>query len=344
MLEHILLGGYTKNNSKGLYKSSLNTRTGEMETPEEYIPLSNPTYFDVGHNQVIYTSSLEDGVGGVAAFDISDPDKPHKINSSLKPETSQPAYVYTDEKKGLVYSTGFHEGKVFIDKITEDKGLELLYTITLTGSSVKPEQEASHPHYSANTPDDKLIICDYGTDKVSIFDVTMDQEPKLLSEFDAPAGSAPRHLVFHPTLNIAYVICELSSEVLVLNYNQDDHTLEQVTKVSTIPAGESTGENLCAAIRISSDGKFLYASNRGHNSITVFEISDNGLDLTMIQTIYTEGEFPRDFMLDKTEEFIVCPNLNSNNLTLFERDKLTGLLKVMHKDIQVPESTCVKFI
>ena len=110
----------------------------------------------------------------------------------------------------------------------------------------------------------------------------------------------------------------------------------------TIPA-DFTDFNSGAAVRISNDGRFVYSSNRGHNSIAVFEVTDEGAGLAFIQSISTEGDFPRDFDLDPTNDYLVCANQNSDNLTLYKRDEATGKLTVLEKDIYAPECVCVLF-
>lgn len=117
---------------------------------------------------------------------------------------------------------------------------------------------------------------------------------------------------------------------------------EEKQKISTLP-DDFQGENGGLAIRISDDGRFVYASNRGHNSIAVFAVSEKEQLLECIQIISTEGDFPRDFALDPTNDYVLCANQNTDNLTLFARNKETGLLELRQKDIYAPECVCVYF-
>lgn len=113
-------------------------------------------------------------------------------------------------------------------------------------------------------------------------------------------------------------------------------------KVSTLPK-DFDGENGGAAIRISNDGRYLYASNRGHNSIAAFAVAEDGLSIDSIQIISTEGDFPRDFALSPDNNYLVAANQNSDNLTLYRRDSETGLLTMIQKDVFAPEAVCVYF-
>ena len=149
-------------------------------------------------------------------------------------------------------------------------------------------------------------------------------------------------MVFHPNKMIAYLFGELDSSVTVLTYDEADGSFTQTQKVSTLPK-DFDGENGGAAIRVSNDGRYLYASNRGHNSIAVFAIAEDGLSIDSIQTISTEGDFPRDFALSPDNSYVVAANQNSDNLTLYRRDSETGLLSMIQKDVFAPEAVCVYF-
>ena len=136
---------------------------------------------------------------------------------------------------------------------------------------------------------------------------------------------------------------ELSSDVIVLTYNPSGGIFTEVQYISTLP--EAFDENnQGSAIHISSDGQFVYAGNRGHNSIAVFSVDQNSGELTFVEHTSTEGNWPRDFVLDPTEKFLVATNEKSHNLVLFSRDEFTGKLTLLQSDVVVPEPVCVKFL
>ncbi|MDO1605148.1 lactonase family protein [Lactobacillus sp. YT155] len=341
MKEQIYLSGYT-NKGKGIYSASLDTETKTVSTPQVFVEIDRPTYIDVANNNHLYAIQEKGDWGGIAAFDLNG-SKPEYLNSALK-LGSAPSYVQYDPTRNMVYSCQFHGSKVYVDKVQEDGTLKSLYTINLTGSGPKPEQDSSKPHFSGLTPDNKLIICDYGADTVSIYDLSDTQVPTLLSQYHAKAGSATRHLVFHPTKNIAYVICELSSEILVMDYDETTHELSLRQTISTLPDDFSADDNTAAAIRISNDGKFLYASNRGSDTLAIYQIAESGEELTNIAYQPVAGKGPRDFDLDPSNNFLLVANQNTDNLSLFERNTDTGLLSLIKDDIAIPECVCVKFI
>ncbi|UQS81727.1 lactonase family protein [Bombilactobacillus folatiphilus] len=338
MKEKLLIGGYTRQTSQGIYQMLFDTQSTTISNIKLAVPLQGPTYFAVSNDDVLY-SIIQDGEqGGIAAYDINADFQ--FLGSALQPKDS-PAYVEIAEQKQLVFSANFHTGIVTIHKINPDKTLTITDQIQLTGHSVKAEQEASHPHMAHLAPDDQLIVCDYGTDKISTYQLNDDGQAHLQAEFQAPAGSAPRHLVFNPqNPQLAYCICELSSQVLVLNYLNGQFSLVQAYNL--LPANY-LGENTAAAIRISADGQYLYTSNRGHNSIVSFRIAADGQKLEHLQTIKTQGDFPRDFSLDPSGQFILVPHQKSNDVSILRRNLDSGQLTFVNNEATVPEGTCLKF-
>ncbi len=131
--------------------------------------------------------------------------------------------------------------------------------------------------------------------------------------------------------------------MIVLDYHPEDGHFSEKQTISTIPA-DFTENNQSSAIHISSDGRFIYAGNRGHNSIAVFSVNEATAELSLVQRISTEGDWPRDFALDPTEKFIVASNQESANLVLFARDETTGKLTLIQSDVKLPYPVCVKFL
>lgn len=227
---------------------------------------------------------------------------------------------------------------------TDSKG-----NLTLTdvkqheGSSVHENQTKPHAHYLDLTPDHNYVVaCDLGTDSIYTYKVSEDGKLDLATTYKASPGTGPRHLVFHPNGKIAYLVGELSSEIVVLAYNATEGSFETIHTVSSIPENHKTF-NSGSAVRITDDGRFLYSSNRGHNSIAVYAINESGDSIERIQLIASQGNTPRDFALDPTEQFIVVGHQDSDKLTLFERDAKTGLLSLLQKDVYAPECVCVTF-
>lgn len=337
MIEKIILGTYTRRVSEGIYTIDLDTEKKELSGLALATKEVSPTYLAKSKAENLYTVTTVDGLGGAGAYDST-----YQFLNAVTEEGAPLCYVAVDETRQLVYGANYHKGEVNVYRILDNGGIEAvesLYHQEETGPH--KNQDHAHVHYTDLTPDQRLVVCDLGTDRVYTYDVAENGKLTLAATFVAEPGTGPRHLVFHPTQPIAYLFGELDSTVSVLAY-QENGSFEKLQKISTLPE-DFTGENGGAAIRISNDGRFLYTSNRGHNSIAIFEISSNGEQLSAIQNISTEGDFPRDFALNSTNEFLVCANQNSDNLTLFTRDAQTGKLTLLQKDIYAPECVCVYF-
>jgi 6-phosphogluconolactonase len=197
-------------------------------------------------------------------------------------------------------------------------------------------------HYTDRTPDGRLVSINLGNDTVTTYKVTQDHKLTTPIVFRETPGFGPRHLVFHRELPIAYLVGELSSQVDVLQYNEELGSFTSIQTISTIP-NTWTQHNGAAAVRISSDGSFLYVSNRGHNSIVTYAINAGGT-LTLIDHTSTFGDFPRDFAIDPSGNYIVAANQNSDNATLYLRDSVNGRLTPRQINIPLPEGVCVLFL
>lgn len=251
-----------------------------------------------------------------------------------------PAYVGVDDKRHLLFSANYHTAKIDVFKINEDGTLTQTDSVLHEGATgPEPEQEAPHVHYADLTPDNRLVVCDLGMDLVVVYDVSDDGKLTAVSRYKCEDGFGTRHIVFHPNGNYAYLLGELSSKLEVLKYNSKDASFKHLQTLKTIPE-DWTAHNGAAAIRISNDGKFVYTSNRGENTIAVFEVQPD-FTVKHIQSISTEGDFPRDFNLNQDENYLLASNQNSDNLTLYKRNPSTGKLTLLQKDVSCPEPVCV---
>jgi len=338
MIEKVLLSGYTKNDGKGVYSAEFNSDNGELTTPKVLVELNGPTYIDVTNDMKLIALAKKDDRGGIVVYDISG-DEPKLLDEDYSESTS-PSYVKFDPSRNLIFSAYFHLSKVKIDHLTADGKIEHYSEVKFEGHGPRVEQDQSKPHFSALTPDGKLIICDYGADRIYIYDIDNPKEPKLMNNYIAPSGYAPRHLVFHPTKPFVYVACELSSKVLVMQY---DAETARLTLVDEAEAAKDEQKNTTAAIRISKDGKFLYASTRGADTITTFSVDPNGDRIKKLSTTAT-GNGPRDFDLDPSEKYVIAANQDSNDLSILKRNPNKGILTNLDNNVAIPECTCVHFI
>lgn len=340
MSNQLLLGTYTRRVSEGIYSVDLNTETQELENVTLLAKVGSPTYLDTNEDKsIIFAVINENDKGGVVSL-VKQDDGTYARQDKVVAEGAAPCYVAYDAKREFVYTSNYHEGYVAVYQTDADGNLEFLDSVTHSGNSVHENQEAPHAHYSNLTPDGKFMVaCDLGTDKVYTYEVSDDGQLNEIAQLEVAPGTGPRHLVFHPTLDIAYVFGELSSDVVVLAYDPETGEFSIEQTISTIPA-DHTSFNGGAAIRISSDGKFVYASNRGHDSLVTYSTDADG-QLTLVNYTPTEGETPRDFNLDPSEQYVIVGHQDTDNLTLFERDQADGTLTLLQKDVEAPEVVCV---
>ena len=209
-----------------------------------------------------------------------------------------------------------------------------------TGHGPHENQASPHVHYTDLTPDQYLVTCDLGTDEVITYDVDLEGKLTKLATYNCNPGAGARHLVFHHHYKIAYLICELNSTIEVLIYDGVGE-FEQMQVISTLP-DDYSGFNGTAAIRLSKDGKFLYASNRGHDSIAVYSILADG-SLELLEVVPTNGKNPRDFDLSPDQEFLIAVHQDSDNATVFKRNPETGRLAELSNEFHVPEAVCISF-
>lgn len=338
MTEQFLIGTYTKKDSKGIYKVTLDTSTGKLSDVELAIPSQKPAYLQVGKDGQIYAVKQVDTKGGVASYTLSDSNA--KMLSDVLAAGAPPAYVGVDNDRQLVFTANYHTALVDVFKINSDGTLTQTDSVLHQGATgPQPEQDAPHVHYADLTPDKRLVVCDLGMDLVVVYDVSDDGKLTAVSRYQSEPGFGSRHIAFHPNGQYAYLLGELSSKLEVLKYNANSGSFTHVQTIKTIP-NDWTAHNGAAAIRLSKDGKFVYTSNRGENTIAVFKVQPD-FTVKHIQSISTEGDFPRDFNLSQNEDYLVASNQNSDNLTLYKRNPDNGKLTLIQKDVACPEPVCV---
>ncbi|WP_242238050.1 lactonase family protein [Bacillus cereus group sp. BfR-BA-01316] len=343
---HGYIGTYTKANSKGIYKFILDTKLGEIKEIKLAASIGSPTYVTLSHNnQYLYSVAKDSRLGGIASFSICNKTGNLDLINTQLLEGASPCHLSVDRENSTVVAANYHKGTVesYVVKQSDGSINATTAIVEHKGSGPNKErQEKAHAHYVNFTPDEKYVVAvDLGMDKVITY---KESDGKLIeiNGLSVKPGSGPRHLVFHPNEQLAYIMTELSSEIIVLQYDAKSGGFKEKQYISTLPE-EYSQDSYGSAIQISSDGKFVYAANRGHNSIAVFRVNEHNGELAFIETVSAEGDWPRDFSLDPDGKFLITANERSNTLTLFARDEMTGELTLVQTDVNVPEPVCVKF-
>ena len=335
MSQSIYFGTYTKKESKGIYKAQFDPETGSLSDLELVAAEPNPTFIAFSEKGNLYSVGAQDGKGGIASFTADFQPLNHVVE-----EGAPLCYVSVDEKRQLVYGANYHKGQVLVYKIEGDGQLSLIDQDTHEGKRPHENQASPHVHFADLTPDQYLITCDLGTDSLHTYEISDQGKLTLLHHYQTAPGAGPRHLVFHPHHKIAYLINELNATIDVLFYDGMGE-FEHFQTVSTLPE-DYDGQKWASAIKLSADGKFLYASNRAHNSIAVFEVIADG-SLKLIENIPTDGLNPRDFTLSPDQHYLIAAHQDSPNATVFKRDPATGRLSSLSHDFYVPEAVCTVF-
>ncbi len=217
-----------------------------------------------------------------------------------------------------------------------------------SGSSVdKSRQEGPHAHCLVAGPGDKFVYgCDLGLDKVMIF--KFDTATGSMVAADPPfakvkPGAGPRHLAFHPNGRFAYLVNEMGCTINPLSYDPATGALTELQTISTLPPGYS-GNSTCAEIAVHVSGKFVYASNRGHDSIAIFKCDPDTGHLTFVECVPTGGKIPRQFEIDPTGKFLLAANQESNTVVVFKIDQTTGHLEPTGSKVETENPMCVRFL
>ena len=338
------VGTYTNGESQGIYKYKL-AEDGKLEKVGLMARAENPSFlaFDQSKKYLVAVNEVnENGVGYVSGFRIEE-DSLVLINKSSS-GGAHPCHISINEE-GYVIVANYSGGNMGLLGLNDDGSLSDLLDIQQhEGSGSHERQEAPHAHSGWFKEDGTIVSVDLGTNQLWLSEIDPDSlkfralEP---STFDLEDGAGPRHLAFHPEKNWMYVINELTSSVSLVVKNTADsgYAVEQTT--STLP-DDFTGPNTCADIHISSDGKFLYASNRGHNSIAIFAVDQRTGQLRSIGHESTRGDTPRNFTVSPDGEFLLVANQNSNNIISFRRDIASGTLTYTD-EIKAMSPVCLVF-
>ncbi len=349
------IGSYTNGGSKGIYLTELDLKAGTLKLIEVAAELENPSFVAITPNyKYLYAVGEVSNFGGkrtgvVTAFAI-DP-KSGKL-TQLNQQSSQgagPCHVSVDKTGKCVMLANYGAGSIASYAIGEDGKLgEAASAIQHVGSSVdKGRQEAPHAHSINVAPDNKFAFAaDLGLDKILVY--KLDPATAKLTPNDPPhvavkPGSGPRHFAFHPSGKFAFACEEMTSEVTAFAYDAAQGVLKELQTLSTLPADYKEKGNSTAEVQVHPSGKFVYVSNRGHDSLAIFAIDEATGKLTAVGHQATGGKTPRNFGIDPTGQYIVACNQSTGTIQLFKIDPSTGKLTATGDKIEIPSPVCVKF-
>jgi 6-phosphogluconolactonase len=339
MHKKILVGTYTKKEghvdgkAEGVYTLSFDTTTGTLNSIDTTTGLINPSFLTISPDrQFVYvvneTGDDVDSVAHLSAFQLDAETGNLQLLNEQPSHSFAPCYISTDQTGSFVFVANYVGGVIAVYPTGSDGSLQpASQVITLEGSGPHAEQESSHPHAILPSPDNRFVyVPDKGADRIFIFQLENGRlSPASPAYTEAQAGAGPRHLVFHPNRPNAYLINELDATVNVYDYEPQSGKLTFRQSIPTLPETYQQF-NACADIHLSPDGNYLYASNRGHNSIAMYQVDSSDGSLSLIGFESTKGAFPRNFMIDESGAWLLAANQNSDDITVFRIDPETGRL------------------
>ena len=318
----------------GITVAALDYENGTLNVVQHVTDISECHYLNPHPNGRYLLATTMDGEVEVVSFAIEADGNLRMVNSQPAAGTS-PAYVYVDASGQNVlmvnYVVGEERGNIRVYGIDGEGALgECTEHIEHEGSGPNPDrQEVSHPHMIVATPDNRFaVVPDLGTDKVYLYALDAGAGTLSLSQtLDLPAGAGPRHAAFHPTLSRMYVINELDSTLATFTYDAGDNW-RRAAIASTLPAGYEQPRdrpNTTADVHAHPNGKFLYGSNRGHDSIVIYGLDADGMP-SYLANESTRGAWPRAFMIAPSGEYLIVGNRHTDNAAVFSIDSATGML------------------
>jgi 6-phosphogluconolactonase len=350
----VFIGTYTEkegSQSKGIYVYRIDSASGELTFVWEAKGIINPSYLEF-HPQQRFLYAVNEGQsfggqegGGVTALSIDPGSGELNALNAYSSQGKDPCYISIEQTGRYALVANYSSGNAAMLPIHPNGQLgPATDVIQHSGSSIHPERQAGpHAHCIMPDPTNRFAIAvDLGLDKLLVYE--MDLERGKLSkhhELNVEVGAGPRHLTFHPG-GYAYLLNELNSTVIGYRYHSESGSFEELQTLPTLPE-DFTDENLCAALHVAPSGRYLYASNRGHDSIVCFRIDENTGMLTYRSHTFTEGQDPRDFAIDPSGNFLIAANQKSHNIVTFKIDAESGALSRPGQEVKLSYPVCVKF-
>jgi 6-phosphogluconolactonase len=344
---NLIIGTYANMDSIHVY--DFDSRTGKLKLKSKIGGVENPSYLTVSHDGKFLYANNENKNGGISSFSINPETGALVFMNRVSSGGQGPAYVSVDDKNKYVFAANYGSGGLSAISIKGDGSLSTdIQSIQQEGSSIdKKRQSGPHVHSVVLSPDNRYLLTpNLGTDKVGIYHVDVSRTSQPLTPADpefipVKAGSGPRHITFHPNSKYVYLIHEMGSMITSFDFLKGKLIEKQTI---TMLSPDFKGRVGAADIHVSSDGKFLYGSNRGEaNELVIYSIDKDG-KLNYAGRQSTLGNTPRNFVIDPTDKYLLVGNQDSNEVIVFKRDQKTGLLSATGEKIRVNKPSCLKFV
>jgi 6-phosphogluconolactonase len=350
----VYIGTYTGEKSKGIYLSQLDPATGALTPAEVAAEVKNPSFLAIhpGGKFVYSVNEVSDlngkPTGAVSAFSVEPSDGKLKLLNQQSSQGAGPCHLVVDSAGKNVLVANYGSGSCAVLPLGSDGRVgEASSAIQHQGKSVNPgRQEGPHAHsINLDSANRFAFVADLGLDKVLIY--RFDGANGKLMPNDPPSvsvapGAGPRHFAFHPTGKFAWVINEIANSVTGFAYDSSGGVLKELQTIGTLPA-DFKGTSHTAEVVVHPSGKFLYGSNRGHDSLAIFAIDAATGKLTAAGHQSTRGKTPRNFAIDPGGRWLLAENQGSGTIVIFAVDSATGELRPTGHQLEVPSPVCVRF-
>jgi 6-phosphogluconolactonase len=353
----VYIGTYTERmphvagKAEGIYVYRLDPTSGALTYVSRAAGTINPSFLALSprKDRLYAVNELTEDLGPhgtVSAFAIDPATKGLSFLNKRSTHGLAPCYVSVDRTGRYVLVANYLGGNVCVLPVVEDGRLgEATAVVGHQGSGPHPHQDGPHAHsIMPDLHNGYVIALDLGTDQILVY--RLDLARGTLAPGDSPGvqlapGSGPRHLAFHPAGAFAYAINELNSTITTFAYDHERGALETLQTVSTLPE-DFSGQNYCADVQVAPSGRFVYGSNRGHDSIAIFAVDRETGRLSTVGHEPTGGATPRNFVIDPTGTFLLVANQDSDTVVTFRVDQETGKLVATGHVAQVPTPVCLR--
>jgi len=351
----VYFGTFTGTKSQGIYVSRLDTVSGELSAPALAATSVNPSFVavDPDHRFLFAVNETDhfngQASGAVTAFRLDAATGKLEFLDQQPSGGTGPCHIIVDPTGKYVLVANYNSGSVAVFPV-QTNGLIGPATAVIQhhGSSVNPQRQAGpHAHCVAvDAMTHRVFACDLGLDKVMIYRLSETNGTLTTNAIpwaEVKPGSGPRHIAFHPDGLHAYVINEMGSTLTAFDYDRENGALKEIQTVSTLPE-DFHGVNTSAEVAVHPSGKFVYASNRGDDSVAVFAVAEPGGRLNFVERQSTRGKVPRGFAVDPTGQYLIAANQNSDSVVVFRINARTGRLAWTGQTVEVGKPVCVVFV
>jgi len=332
--------------AEGIYRTTLDTANGKLSDPELAVELGSPGFITLNPDKTrLYAICNIDG-GSVAAYKVGEGGKLTLINH--KPiDDGGAAHLCLDNEGKILFTAQYGAGSVAAFPVNEDGSIGDRTSLEKhSGSGPNQDrQKGPHPHSVVVSPDNRfLFVPDLGIDKVMIYEIDHDSAIiKPHGHGTGVPGGGPRHMKFSPDGTKIYLLNEMLLSVTTFDYDAKAGTMKEVQTIETLPDSMKEIPNKAAEIRMHPSGKFVYASNRGHDSITAFAVDVATGELELVDREAIRGSWPRNFNISPDGKWLIAAGRYSNTLSVFEIDQNTGGLKFSGNVVNCPAPICVAY-